>query len=147
MSIKEKIKQLFEAALQTENISDIEYSLEVPNNPTYGDYSTNLPLKLARPLKKSPNIIAQELIKKFEGFSNDFEFSELNGFINIKINDKLLFTQMLEINSNFGHLNLGHNEKIILKYVSANPTEPLNIGHGRWAAIGNTLARVLKKCG
>lgn len=147
MSIKDKIKQLIETTLATENISAIEYSLEVPNNTEYGDYATNLPLKLAKPLKKAPKLIAQELIEKFKKNSLDYEFSELNGFINIKVNNTLLFTEMLGITSSFGDLSLGQKQKVLLEYVSANPTGPLHIGHGRWAAIGDTLARVLKKCG
>jgi arginyl-tRNA synthetase len=147
MSIKDKVKQLIEETLNQNNITGIEYSLEVPNNTTYGDYATNLPLKLARPLKKAPKLIAQEFIEKFKKNSDRYEFSELNGFINIKVNDKLLFTEMLGIEKSFGNSNLGKGTKVLIEYVSANPTGPLHIGHGRWAAIGDTLARVLKKCG
>lgn len=143
MSIRENIKSLL---LKTVNLPDAP-ELTEPNNLSYGDYATNICLKLTKIQKKAPKLIAQNLIKELQVQTKDFNFTEINGFINIKINDSVLFQEILNLETSYGNLNLGQQEKVILEYVSANPTGPLHIGHGRWAAIGDTLARVLKKCG
>ncbi len=149
MTIKENIRNILAQTLTQEPylLSAEDILLEEPNNLEFGDYATNVCLKLTKILKKAPKLIAAELIEKLQQNTKDYGFSEINGFINIKIKDELLFQEINNLDTNFGNLNLGKNQKVILEYVSANPTGPLHIGHGRWAAIGDTLARVLKKCG
>lgn len=147
MSISQKIQQIICSAL---DLQPAEVALEEPKNPEHGDYATNIALRLTKKLKKSPKIIAQELIEKIQPTTSDFIFSEINGFINIRINDARLWNELDKITPNYGKPNLdiersrnAQIEKILLEYVSANPTGPLHIGHGRWAVIGDILARVL----
>lgn len=146
MSIHTKITQLLSAE------TGIPVTLEEPKNLDYGDYATNIALRLSKTLKKAPKIIAQELAEKLNKKTKDFIFIEVNGFINIKIQDEYLFRELDKVTSDYGKPDTERSrsvqqEKILLEYVSANPTGPLHIGHGRWAVLGDIIARVLSYCG
>ncbi|MGD9604961.1 MAG: arginine--tRNA ligase [Bacilli bacterium] len=133
------------------NINE-EVFFEKPKDPKFGDYSTNIAMRLAKPLKKSPIIIAKELIEKIDQKSLHISKMEVagSGFINFFIDRQFLasivFTILLQKN-HFGDLKLGNGEKINLEFVSANPTGSLHIGHGRGASYGDSLARILRKAG
>ncbi len=126
-----------------------EYSLqiEIPKNSDFGDFAVNVS-SLSRFAKMSPVQIANEisqLIKK-----DDFEVNVVAGFINFKLSLKLLNTvikEVLENEEDFARNNIGKGEKVLLEYVSANPTGPFHIGHGRWAAMGSALANIMKYSG
>ena len=80
----------------------------------------------------------------------NFDINIINGFINFKLQEKFLFNildEILEKKENFGKIDLGKNRKVNIEYVSANPTGPFHIGHGRWAAIGSALAEIMKYTG
>ncbi|MDR1113886.1 MAG: arginine--tRNA ligase [Candidatus Margulisbacteria bacterium] len=150
MSIRQEIQTVFARASGGSEPAP----LEEPKNLDYGDYATNIALRLAKPLKKAPKIIAQELVSKLAAQTTDFTFAEINGFINIRVSDRKLFQELARITPDYGKPDTdterGRNirtQKILLEYVSANPTGPLHIGHGRWAVLGDTLARVLTYCG
>jgi len=149
MYIKEDIKKSLLKILKKEpyKVQEDQLVLEEPNNLDFGDYATNIAMRLAKPLQKGPKDIAEELINIFNKEINDYDFSNINGFINIKINDDKLFSEISNIDEKYGDQKIGKGQKVLLEYVSANPTGPLHIGHGRWAAIGNVLYRVLSKCG
>lgn len=149
MYIKEEIKKILTTFLAEPpyELNEQQINMEEPKNYDYGDYATNVALRLAKKLKKSPKELAQTICAALNKKETNFNFTEINGFINIKINNDFLFKNILALDENYGDLNIGQNLKIIIEYVSANPTGPLHIGHGRWAAIGDTLARVLKKAG
>jgi arginyl-tRNA synthetase len=129
------------------DITGLTVDLEQPKNLDYGDYATNVALKLTKQLKKAPKLIATEILEKAKALTTDYEFNETNGFINIRIKDGKLFKEMMLITPDYGRVSLGKNQKVLLEYVSANPTGPLHIGHGRWAVVGDTLARVLVYAG
>lgn len=147
--IEQAVKNYFQksdisAEVPTLNDIVIEYP-----DAKFGDYSTPIAMSLARTLKKAPLQIATEIVENFP--PNTF-FSSIEvikpGFINFKMsNEKRVETITSLINDpNFG-AGTKSNENILLEYVSANPTGPLHIGHGRWAVIGDVLARVLKFSG
>ncbi|MDR2431246.1 MAG: arginine--tRNA ligase [Candidatus Margulisbacteria bacterium] len=147
MSIQAEISGLFTAAAGGAPIA-----LAEPKNLRYGDYATNIALRLAKLQKKAPPRIAQELAAQLNAKTPDFVFTEINGFINIKINDRRLFQELDQITPDYGRPDYSaapdiRQSKILLEYVSANPTGPLHIGHGRWAVIGDILARALAYCG
>jgi arginyl-tRNA synthetase len=120
--------------------------LDVPANRSFGDYSSNCSFQMAKNLKKSPKIIAEELSEKLAGCLGDLEFTAVNGFINIKLTDKWLTTRFKSLHRE--KLEFPKSEqKIILEYVSANPTGPLHIGHGRWAVIGSAMRSLMKFVG
>lgn len=119
-------------------------STERPKNPDFGDYAINVS-SLARQAKIAPPLIASTILEYVN--KNDNEYSVVAGFINFKTGKELLTKTICEIfekDRNYGRPENIIPEKIILEYVSANPTGPFHIGHGRWAAMGSVLANLLK---
>ena len=118
--------------------------VEKPKNPDFGDFAVNVS-SLARSAKIAPPMIANAIVDKIE--KDDNEYSVIGGFINFKAGKKLLSDAIYEVfekRENYGRPSNIEKEKIILEYVSANPTGPFHIGHGRWAAMGSVLANLLK---
>jgi arginyl-tRNA synthetase len=125
--------------------------LERPKTAQHGDFATNLALALAKPLHQNPRTIAENLVKALPGspFVEKVEIAGA-GFINFFLNAKAkqsvvsLIQQQAE---HFGHNNSGQGRKVQVEFVSANPTGPLHVGHGRGAAVGDCLARLLDASG
>ena len=118
--------------------------VEKPKNPDFGDFAINVS-SLARSAKIAPPMIANAIVEFVE--KDDCEYSVIGGFINFKAGDSLLVDLIDEVYSkkeNFGRPENIEKERIILEYISANPTGPFHIGHGRWAAMGSALANLLK---
>ncbi|MGC8805383.1 MAG: arginine--tRNA ligase, partial [Candidatus Ratteibacteria bacterium] len=117
----------------------------------FGDFSTNLFFKL----KESGHRISIDdlisLIKKDNWFLKNFEkIEEKNGFLNFFLKDTLIYEIVNEIlakKQEFGRSHYGDSKKVLIEFVSANPTGPLTIAHGRQAAFGESLARILSFCG
>lgn len=119
-------------------------TVEKPKNPDFGDLAVNVSC-LARLARIAPPMIANAIVEFID--KEDSEYSVIGGFINFKAGDSLLVDLIGEIYSkkeNFGRPENIEKEKIILEYISANPTGPFHIGHGRWAAMGSALANLLK---
>ena len=118
--------------------------IEKPKNIEFGDFAVNVS-SLARSAKIAPPLIAKAIS---ENLSNcGYSSSVIGGFINFKIEKTLLENIIEEIllkKENYGKPENIMKEKILLEYVSANPTGPFHIGHGRWAAMGSALANLLK---
>lgn len=117
---------------------------ERPKNTEFGDYAVNVS-SLARFAKIAPPQIANAILEYID--KEDNEYTVVGGFINFKAGNKLLSDLVEEIFNNpedFGKPENVETEKIILEYISANPTGPFHIGHGRWAAMGSVLANLLK---
>ena len=141
-SIKKAIEQ---GKLGSMGVNDT-YSLiiEKPKNPEFGDFAVNVS-SLARLAKIAPPMIANAIVEGLDGGS--YTTSVVGGFINFKINNSMLADTVAEIlnkGENYGRPEGVPTEKILLEYVSANPTGPFHIGHGRWAAMGSALANLLK---
>ena len=118
--------------------------VEKPKNPDFGDFAVNVS-SLARSAKIAPPMIANAIVEEID--KDDNEYSVIGGFINFKAGKNLLTDSIDEIfkkRESFGRPENINKEKIILEYVSANPTGPFHIGHGRWAAMGSVLANLLK---
>ena len=120
-----------------------EFVLEKPRDLSFGHYATPIAFSLAKELKKSPMIIADELCAKFENSTIFKEVTSLKGYINFRLSEEFL--------SEYASFAITHedefgksekNESILLEYVSANPTGPLHIGHARGAVLGDSLARI-----
>jgi arginyl-tRNA synthetase len=146
--IKASLKKAFPEVLDT-GMKGIE--LEVPKEKRFGDFSTNIAMKLSRELKKSPldiaGIIAKEL--KVSDFIKDVKI-EKPGFINFYLSDDAVIDTLKDIikeGPSFGGSAIGKGKKVQIEFVSANPTGPLTVAHGRQAAIGDSLARILEFCG
>ena len=156
MMIKEYFEEVVKDAIlkavkdnKFNNLDNVElnFMCETPRNTEFGDYAINVSM-LSRYLKKAPNIIA-ETVKEYIT-PDSFEVNVINGFINFKLNEKFLFkilNEILDKKEDFAKIDLGKGKKVNIEYVSANPTGPFHIGHGRWAAIGSALAEIMKYTG
>ena len=127
--------------------------LDRPKSIEHGDFSSNLAMVLAKPLKKNPRELATLIIEKLptSPFIEKVEIAGA-GFINFYLNAKartFIIHEILKNPEAYGQNTSGHDEKdkpqkVQIEFVSANPTGPLHVGHGRGAAIGDSLARLLK---
>ena len=144
--VKQGITKAIEANELGQMNAENEYSLimEKPKNPEFGDFAVNVS-SLARSAKIAPPMIANAIVKHLS--NKDYSVSVVGGFINFKIENSLLanaVAEVLEKKEIYGRPENVPTEKILLEYVSANPTGPFHIGHGRWAAMGSALANLLK---
>ena len=144
--VKQGITKAIEANELGQMNAENEYSLimEKPKNPEFGDFAVNVS-SLARSAKIAPPMIANAIVKHLS--NKDYSVSVVGGFINFKIENSLLANAIAEVlakKENYGRPENVPTEKILLEYVSANPTGPFHIGHGRWAAMGSALANLLK---
>ncbi len=130
-------------------------SLDRPKDVGHGDFASSIALALSKKLAKRPIEVAQEIkgyLEKSDTASIFLEKIEVAGpgFINFYLNSKSQSNLILEIlhsKENYGSSDLLQGEKINLEFVSANPTGPLHLGHTRWAALGDSLARILRSQG
>ena len=144
--VKEGINKAITANELGQMNAESEFSLmiEKPKNPEFGDFAVNVS-SLARSAKIAPPMIANAIVTNLS--NNGYTVSVVGGFINFKIENALLVNtvaEILEKKENYGRPQNVPTEKILLEYVSANPTGPFHIGHGRWAAMGSALANLLK---
>ncbi|MEI7916397.1 MAG: arginine--tRNA ligase [Methylophilaceae bacterium] len=127
--------------------SNFTIHLERPKNKDHGDFSTNLAMLLAKPLRQNPRAIAESLIKALptSAYVEKVEIAGA-GFINFYLGanaKQTVISLIAEQGEKFGHNQLGQGRKVQVEFVSANPTGPLHVGHGRGAAVGDCLARLL----
>jgi len=152
MSIKQKIQGIIKTSLNNLNI---EFELdkiiiENPKDLKNGDYSTNIALVLTKILKDNPMNIASKIAQNISDEAIEKVDVAPPGFINIYLTKKVFLDEINKIiqeNRNYGKNNIGHQEKINIEYVSANPTGTLHIGHGRGATYGDNLSRIMSFCG
>ena len=152
MSIKKELQEIINDSLKKTNITveEKQIIIETPKDSNFGDYSTNIALVLTKELKENPMLIAEKIKSNIE--SPIIEKVEVvkPGFINIFLTKNRLYKEINNIISkgkNYGRNNVGNNIKVNLEYVSANPTGTLHIGHGRGAAYGDNLSRIMSFCG
>lgn len=125
--------------------------LERPRDKSNGDWATTVALRCSKQAHMNPRDIAQIVAKHLEGASllKSVEVAG-PGFINLRLSDAALqsvFSTVLDQKQDYGRSNLGQGEKVDVEFVSANPTGPMHLGHGRWAALGDALCNVLAFCG
>lgn len=129
----------------------LEIHLEHPENNQFGDYSSNVAMQVARKAKKSPLEIAEIIKSNIEKNKNIEKIEVVEpGFINFYLSNEYFQSKVediIDLKDKFGELNLGKKEKVMVEFVSANPTGPVHLGNGRGGPFGDTLASVLKKAG
>ena len=150
MLLKEKIKRCLAKYLQEKDWTIAGWSIDIPKDRANGDYAANICFLLSKLLRKAPHQIADDISNEIDTYfsKNDLkgvDVSALRGFINFSIQTELCYEYISQ--ETFSQNIIKSDEKILLEYVSANPTGPLHIGHGRWAALGDSLARILKHVG
>ena len=153
LNFKSHLSELFAQALRevAPDATQTEILIERPKLATHGDYACNLAMQLAKPLRKSPRDIAQALINALPK-SDVIEKMEIagTGFINVFITTAAkqgVVRGVLQAGAGYGHIHLGAGRKVGVEFVSANPTGPLHVGHGRGAAVGDCLCSVLHAAG
>ena len=124
------------------------FKFERPRDSGHGDRASSAALKLAKALKSKPRDIAEKIAANLESASKYINKIEIAGagFVNIFLSNNFysqVVQDVLRQGRNYGSVNLGNNKKIQVEFVSANPTGPLHIGHGRGAAVGDVVARIL----
>ena len=151
--MKNQISNILSDALQQLNIdiSEVYIHIERPKSLEHGDYSSNIALQLAKGIKKNPREVAQLIIDQI-GSEELFNKLELAGpgFINFHLSDmgrSLIIKDIIQKDDKYGRNSNGAKQKLQVEFVSANPTGPLHIGHGRGAAIGDSLARIMQANG
>lgn len=145
------IAALAQASPQLNNLAVNEaissgFRIERPRHTEHGDYAVNVSF-LARHTRMAPPQIAEKLSQFLH--AEGFEHSVMGGYLNFRLNDSLLQQALASLisASQPGKNESLQGERILLEYVSANPTGPLHIGHGRWAALGDSIARILRHNG
>ncbi len=144
-----------EMGLDFEILESLPIYLEIPRENSYGDLSCNIAMKLAGRIQRSPLEIASLIVNKIKkeignsSIKNKIENIEIKepGFINFFFKRGFLYGVLKKIRkerNNFGSSNIGKGRKVQIEFVSANPTGPLNVAHGRQAAVGDTLANILE---
>lgn len=147
------IYDLLQKALSGLDISELpEIQLESPKVAEHGDVSTNIAMLLAKPLRQNPRAIAQQLLDAMPLDPQVLEAIEIAGpgFINFRFAKEYVYQQLraiIEEGSGFGKTASRKGQRIQIEFVSANPTGPLTVGHGRNAVLGDTIARLLEWTG
>ena len=157
--MKKAIKEIIECALdKAKHAGELELGdapdivVEKPKDEKMGDFACNIAMTLVRSERKNPKVIAQIIERHIEKGTAGLDSVEIAGpgFLNLKMSRKFFLDRLadaVEQRNDFGKSNVGQGTKIMIEFVSANPTGPLHIGHGRGAAVGDALARILKKAG
>jgi arginyl-tRNA synthetase len=153
VSIQSELLALLRAAVRqvAPDAGEIAIVLERPRQASHGDYATNIALQLARTLARNPREIAQAIVAALPQ-SPQVESAETAGagFINFRLSRQAKFLVVraaLEAGASFGRSQAGAGQKVQVEFVSANPTGPLHVGHGRGAAYGASVADVLEAAG
>lgn len=129
-----------------------KYTVELPKHQGQGDFATNFALVLAGIEKKNPREIAAALVDKLHSDNSLIAAVEIAGpgFVNITISDDIwrsIIYDVADQDDDFGKSDIGQDKKVMVEFVSANPTGPLSIGHGRQAILGDSIARLLEATG
>ncbi len=152
MTAESAIRAELIRAAQALGAPAVEPTVERPRDPSHGDWATNLAMALARPLARKPAEIARDLIAAMDLVAAGVSEATVAGpgFINFRIAAGSLassLTAVLSGGDTFGRSASGGGERVNVEFVSANPTGPLHVGHGRQAALGDAIARLLEQTG
>ena len=148
--MKNALSSALREILTTLNYPETKIVVQLPKNPNHGDFATNLALQLGGKLGKSPRDIAQILADKLKSdYPNLVDSTDIAGpgFINISINKNAIVSQLetvLTLNKNYGKSDFGKGKTAQVEFVSANPTGPLTVGHGRGAILGDVISSILE---
>ena len=148
--LKQQITDAVSASLASLSFPEKDFSLAPPKNPEFGDLSTNVSLLLTRDLKKPPLEIAQSIADELNK-ELPHHISEISvtppGFINFKVTESFYQSKVktiLDAGDSFGKGSHGDGKTANVEFVSANPTGPLTVGHGRNAVLGDTVSSILE---
>jgi arginyl-tRNA synthetase len=131
---------------------DIEPQLEHPRDPSFGDWASNLAMTLAKPLGRKPRELAQAIVERLDYARAGISSAEIAGpgFINFRVADDVFaegLRALIAAADRYGRSNVGQTCPVNVEFVSANPTGPLHVGHGRQAALGDAICALLAATG
>jgi arginyl-tRNA synthetase len=158
MLVKDAVAAIVAAALEQANRDGVinvdaapDIEIERPNNPDHGDFATNLPLRLARAARANPMQLAQLIAERIQPGPEIASCEPAPpGFINFKLSDAWLQQQVetvLAAGDQFGSADMGTGRKVMVEFVSVNPTGPVHVGHTRGAVLGSALANTMQAAG
>lgn len=144
----DRVRQALEAALREMGVEECDVHLERPRDPSHGDLATNVALTLASTLRRSPREIAEDLASRVETVDTGISSIDIAGpgFLNFHLTSEQLASMLpriLDRDGTFGRSDVGSGEPFMVEFVSANPTGPLHLGHGRQAALGDAVTELL----
>src|SRR5947208_3705363 len=134
-------------------------AVQPPRDPAHGDLATNAAMVLAGQVKQNPMVLAEKIAAALQGcelVTGDYRGSGFSvhavkpGFLNIRLDPAVWHAQLraiLEAGTAYGDSTVGQNHRVNVEFVSANPTGPMHVGHGRGAVVGDALAALLAKAG
>lgn len=152
MDIKEKIGEAIGKSLQTLGISSVDFVIEHPEDISFGDYSTNVAMIVARQIKNNPKDIAKKIATELEGKIVEVEKIEIAGpgFINFYLKPDFFvenIKKILKLDKKYGQAKIGKGKKVLVEYSSPNIAKPFTVGHLRSTVIGDALANILSALG
>ncbi|MBF0504937.1 MAG: arginine--tRNA ligase [Candidatus Omnitrophica bacterium] len=156
--IRCQLKNLIVESLRSYSVSAPAVLIDVPADKLHGEFSCNIALQLSRVLKKNPVLIAQEVVLRLDGLLKEGPLKGIiskieikpPGFINFYLSPEGFYGVLYDVflsQESYGASDFGQSQKFCLEFVSANPTGPLTVAHGRQAAVGDTLVNILNTVG
>jgi arginyl-tRNA synthetase len=142
-------REISRAAVSIGAPADVAPVLERPRDPAFGDWATNIAMVLARTLGQKPRDLAQRLVGAIDRDAAGIASAEIAGpgFINFRLSATTVvngISALVAAGSDFGRADTGANRPVVVEFVSANPTGPLHVGHGRQAALGDAISSLLE---
>jgi arginyl-tRNA synthetase len=157
--VKDTLRVLLEGALRNARaagrLPDVELpavEIQIPRDPSHGDLATNVAMVLGRTARLQPRIVADAIVSSLDDRAGVLKRAEVAGpgFINFFFSEDAWRARLLDIfasGSAYGSVAIGKGARVQVEFVSANPTGPLHVGHGRGAAVGDAIARLLEAAG
>ncbi len=156
---REQVAALTQAAYEKAAAADllpggaeVKATIEIPKDPTHGDYASSFAMAGAKALRKAPRQIAQTIVDHLDLTGTFFDKVEIAGpgFLNFTLGSKWYGQVLSDIQAEgntYGKVDEGHGETVMVEFVSANPTGPMHIGNARGGVLGDALAAVLERAG
>lgn len=153
--LENHIKNCIKQALTTLGMPEqqgVDFNVTTPKNPEHGDFATNVALVLAKGAQKPPRALAEAVSQELSKDTSTFAKIEIAGpgFINMRLSDATIqqvVPQVLSAGPAYGSHKAEHPKRVLIEFVSANPTGPIHLGHARGTFIGDALARLLRAAG
>ena len=150
IDFKKEIAEIIAKNLEGLTEDEIKSMIEIPQDQSMGDYAFPC-FRLAKTMRKAPNLIAAELAEKLQGQQPFSEISPVNAYVNMFVSReemmKSTVSEVLEEKENFGRSDIGGNKKVIVEFSSPNIAKPFHIGHIRSTVIGNSLSKIYDALG
>jgi arginyl-tRNA synthetase len=149
---QDAIRDALAAVLAELGAPETTVHLERPRDPTHGDLATNVAMTLARTLRRAPSEIARDIVERLDLEAAGVMSVEVAGpgFLNFRLSSGAVagvLSEILDADAGYGKTDEGAGERVMVEFVSANPTGPLHLGHGRQAALGDAIASLLEWTG